>query len=329
MSSIREVAKRAGVSIGSVSRYLNGQKLKETNMQKIAAAIDDLDYKENIIAKGLKNNRSFSIGLLMNNLSSRLSSDIVKSIEELMETNGYSMILSCFDGNSQLVGQKLDYLLSHSVDGLILFEADENWPGMEKLADLTIPIISLNTPNHLSNVDSILVDDRGSVYQAIQSIIQSDHKSIGIIAAPQTDYVACERLGGAYDAIEGTTSNLLTYKGDYSRLSGYLGAKSLIEQGVTALFVCNYNMSIGALEYFNQVQLHVGTDIYFAHYDYSNELQKMGASRMTIEQPAAMIGRLCGERLLEKMYENESSHGELLVLENKICGINDETGRQK
>ncbi len=73
MSSVREVAELAGVSVGTVSRYLNGQQLKAANQAKIAAAIEQLDYKQNIIAKGLKNNQSFSIGLLMNSISSRFA----------------------------------------------------------------------------------------------------------------------------------------------------------------------------------------------------------------------------------------------------------------
>lgn len=76
MASIRDVAQLAGVSVGTVSRYLNGHQLKQLNREKIAAAIESLDYKENIIAKGLKNNRSYSFGLLMNRISSRFGSKL-------------------------------------------------------------------------------------------------------------------------------------------------------------------------------------------------------------------------------------------------------------
>ena len=86
----------AGVSVGTVSRYLNGQQLKEKNMEKISEAISALDYKENIIAKGLKNNRSFSIGLLINGISSRFGSEVVSGIERVAEENGYSLLLSGF-----------------------------------------------------------------------------------------------------------------------------------------------------------------------------------------------------------------------------------------
>lgn len=96
MASIRDVAKMAGVSVGTVSRYLNGQQLKEKNMEKISEAISALDYKENIIAKGLKNNRSFSIGLLINGISSRFGSEVVSGIERVAEENGYSLLLSGF-----------------------------------------------------------------------------------------------------------------------------------------------------------------------------------------------------------------------------------------
>ena len=117
MASIRDVAKMAGVSVGTVSRYLNGQQLKEKNMEKISEAISALDYKENIIAKGLKNNRSFSIGLLINGISSRFGSEVVSGIERVAEENGYSLLLSGFADQPEKIEQKIEYLMKHAIDG--------------------------------------------------------------------------------------------------------------------------------------------------------------------------------------------------------------------
>lgn len=201
MSSIRKVAELAGVSLGSVSRYLNGHQLKEQNMKKIAAAIKELDYKENIIAKGLKNNRSFSVGLLMNSVSSQFGAEIVSAIEGVMEQNGYSVLLSGFKGDVSLVDQKIDYLVQHAVDGLIVFMSEQDWDGMERLAELPIPVLTINSPIQLPGVDRVQVADRKSVHEVVEHLIQEGHTKIGLLAAPQNDYVARERLSGAKEQL--------------------------------------------------------------------------------------------------------------------------------
>ncbi|KAF0372369.1 substrate-binding domain-containing protein [Pediococcus acidilactici] len=323
MVSIRDVAKEAGVSVGSVSRYLNGQQLKQANMEKIKKAIDTLGYQENIIAKGLKNNRSFSVGLLMNNMSSRLSSDIVASVEEVMENAGYSLLLSGFEGSPGLVSDKIDYLLNHAVDGLILFEVDENWAGVAKLANAKIPVISLNSPNHFSNVDSVLVNDRNSVRRVIEELIRDGSKHIGIIAAPQTEYASRERLAGVDEAINRHPEVKTTvYYGDYSRTSGFEGTQMLIKEKVDAIFVCNFNMSLGAMEYFNQVGIRAGKDIVFSHFDYLDDMSTLISNRIVIQQPARDIGGMCAERLLSRIDGNPSEGGSTFIFENNIVGLN-------
>lgn len=325
MVSIREVAKAAGVSVGSVSRYLNGQRLKAANMDKIKAAIDELGYQENIIAKGLKNNKSFSVGLLMNNMSSRLSADLVASIEEVMETDGYSILLSGFEGSSKRTADKIDYLVRHAIDGLIIFEADENWSGMERLADLDIPVISLNSPNQLANVDSILVDDQGSVERLIKHLITQGHQHIGVIAAPQTDYTAHERLKGVQKAVKGHPEVQLTvYYGDYSRPSGFEGAQTLSEAGADAVFACNYNMSLGASEYFNRAGIQIDKDISFTYFDYLDEMSTLIANRLVIQQPAKEIGWMSAERLLDRINGNVDNVGATFTFQDIIVGLGDD-----
>lgn len=323
MASVKEVAELAGVSVGTVSRYLNGYKLKAANMDRIAAAIKQLDYKQNIIAKGLKNNRSFSIGLLMNSISSRFGAEVVSGIEQLFEVQGYSLILSGFNGDAQQVDQKLDYLMSRSIDGLIVFLTGEEWNSIEKLADLKIPIVFINRPNNLQNADAIVVNDRESVKQAIQRIIELGHKKIGMITPQQADYSAKERYGGAKEAVLGLTDvDLKIYEGDYSRFSGYQGAKELIQEGITALFVSNYTMSIGALEYLNVAGIRIGKDIFFGHYDYDDQIKNEEIPMLIIQPPTKAMGLKCAEILLEHLNNNTTTTGQTIVMKNQIDCFN-------
>ena len=324
MAGVRDVAKLAGVSISTVSRYLNGQSLKEDTTKRIAAAVQELDYKENLIAKGLKNNRSFSVGLLMNSISSRFGSEVVSGIEKVVEKNGYSLLLSGFSNEPSLIDRKIDYLMKHSVDGLIIFLAGEEWAGTEKLAKAKIPMVLLNHPNTCDNADTILINDRHSVHQVITHYIRSGHEKIGIIAAPQSDYAARERLLGAQAAIaqEGV-GDLSIYIGDYSRKSGFEGAQKLLKQGITALFVCNYNMSIGALECFNQNRVRVHQDIAFGHYDYSDEGEAAPITQITITPPANQIGEKAAELLLKRISASDKIPEQVYTLESEISGLND------
>lgn len=325
VASIREVAKAAGVSVGSISRYLNGQQLKPANMVKIKRAITDLGYQQNIIAKGLKNNRSYSVGLLMNNMASRLSMDIVSSIEAVMEKAGYSILLSGFEGSATRATDKIDYLLSHAVDGLILFEADSTWPGMARLSNIDVPVISLNSPNPLPNVDSLLVDDRKSVRRLITHLIAQGHHHIGVLAAPQTDYTAQERLAGVQDAVAAHPDVQTTvYYGDYSRPSGFQGAQKLIHDQVDALFVCNFNTALGALEYCNRAGIRIDHDLDFSHFDYLDAMSQLVADRLVIQQPAKEIGGMCAERLLERIGGKANNVGATFTFDNLIVGLGDD-----
>lgn len=317
MSSIREVAKLANVSVGSVSRYLNGQILKEENMKKIENAIKELDYKENIIAKGLKNNQSFSIGLLMNSISSRFGAEVVSGIEQVMEQNGYSILLSGFNSEYGKIEEKIDYLMKHSVDGLIVFVTGDEWDGLEKLSSLSIPVVAINNPSLDNEFGVVTSDDRKCVRSVMEKIVSMNHKKIGIIGANDSDYVMNEKLSGVKDVEESTEGvSFQYYYGDYSRNSGFLGARELITKGVTALFITNFNMSVGALEYMNQQKISIGEDILFSHYDYSDAIPFQSESRIIIETPTFEMGVESADLLLKKMKKQEFNAS--VILQNKI-----------
>lgn len=321
MASIRDVAQLAGVSVGTVSRYLNGHQLKQLNREKIAAAIESLDYKENIIAKGLKNNRSYSFGLLMNRISSRFGSEVVSGIEKVAEENGYSILLSGFT-NSKEDHDKLDYLLQHAVDGLIVFFSDEKKFDLSKWQDIQIPIVFLNHPETQGIADVLLLNDRQSVFDVINHYLAAGHKKIGYLSAPQSDHTARERLFGAQAAMANNEAEMKIVVGDYTRQSGYRGTEELVAWGATAIFVSNYNMSVGALECFNQKRLIVGKDIAFGHYDYLSEAEQSLLPQITVNPPAEKMGEKAAELILERIKMGKAAtEKQVVLMENQLLGL--------
>lgn len=320
MVTIREVAKLAQVSVGSVSRYLNGHQLKERNMIKIKKAIKELNYKENLFAKGLKGNRTLSIGILMNNMQSIFSSTLISQIEEEMESHNYSILLNSYRNKTEKIEAKIDFLINRKVDGLIIFEAENDWPVLQKIADIDVPIISINTTLEYPNVDSIIVNNRESTKDMVQRMIEAGHDRIGIISAPQTASVARNRLAGAMDAIKEkklTKKQYTIYHGNFSQKSGYQGIETLINQNISTIFVTNYNMALGSLQYILEHGFKLGENLSFACFDYPGVSDIFYPRLTTVRQPVKQMGIVAVERMLERIRKPDLT-GKIIELKNEI-----------
>ncbi|GMA07620.1 LacI family transcriptional regulator [Tetragenococcus halophilus subsp. flandriensis] len=322
MATIQEVAKLANVSVGSVSRYLNGHKLKEANMKRIEAAITELDYKQNFSAKGLKSNRTMSIGLLINNAQSTFSASMIATLADELEKLGYSMLFSGFHQNKSHLETKLEFLLSRKVDGLIVFEAEPEWKEVQRFKDLDIPVVSINTPLDLPKVDSIIMDNRQSTKKVVKKMIDYGHRKIGIIAGLQKDYIARERLKGAFDAFNEMllpiSEYAKVYYGDYSKASGYTGVNELLKQQISAIFICNYNMSLGSLQAIYEKDILLGKELSFASFDYFDSSDIFKPKLTVIRQPVVDMSLLAAKQIVKKIQQTESSEGKQFVIPNKI-----------
>ncbi|MDJ1122210.1 LacI family DNA-binding transcriptional regulator [Olsenella sp. YH-ols2217] len=302
MATIQEVASAAGVSVGTVSRYLNGYQLKPANEERIERAIAALDYHPNSLARSLRRQRSCTVGLLVNNMLNHFATSVVASIEREMELHDYTIMLSGFRNDHHVFAEKLRLLLDRQIDGLIVFETDEGWDELRLLDEVQIPLVFVGSPVRCPRADQVLVNDQPSAERVMAEMIACGHDRPGIICGPQREHVARERLNGCLAAIDAAglpRRQATVIEGGYSRQCGYEAMNALLVAGVDAVFCCNYGTGQGALQAVSERGLRVGEDLSYASFDYFDLSPLFYPRITTICPPSQKIGTYAARHVLE------------------------------
>lgn len=325
VSTIQEVAKRAGVSAGTVSRYLNGHQLKAANQSRVEAAIEELGYRSNYLARSLRSKRSMSIGLLINNMLNHFAVSVVAQVERKMELNDYNIILSGFREEREVFVRKLENLLDRRVDGLILCEPIADERAQKLIEQSGIPTLAISNPLPYSCVDNILATSRKSCCSVITSMIEAGHTRIGVLAASQEEYVSRERLAGALEAFDRAglpRRNAVVRIGGYARECGYRDMMHLVQEDrVDCVFALNYGRSQGAQQALSELGLRVGEDISFACYDYQDTKTYFHPSITTVCPPAVEIGSMAATEILSMIEEGRSGSGATTYVDEDIAWL--------
>ena len=325
MSTIQEVAKRAGVSAGTVSRYLNGHQLKAGNQSRVEAAIEELEYRSNYLARSLRSNQSMSIGLLINNMLNHFAVSVVAQVEREMELNDYNIILSGFREDREVFIRKLENLIDRRVDGLILFEAIEDERARKLIEQSGIPTISISNPLPYPCVDNMLAANRKSCREVTRRIIHAGHARIGVLAGIQEEYVSRERLAGVLEAFDEAglpRNNAVVRIGDYPRECGYRDMMHLVcEDHVDCVFALNYGRSQGAQQALNELGLRIGEDISFACYDYLDTKTYFHPSITTVCPPSLEIGTNAAREILSMIQEGRLGRGRTTYTDEDIAWL--------
>ncbi|KMM36480.1 LacI family DNA-binding transcriptional regulator [Guptibacillus hwajinpoensis] len=267
MPTIKDVAKRAGVSRTTVSRVLNDNGyVSHEARTRVVEAVKEMGYIPSAHAKTMRTKRSGVIGVILPRISTETASRVVNGIEEELAANGYQILLT----NTQLKPEKeiqnIKLLKSRQVDGIILLATNRNQDLLETIADLSIPFVALG--QELTGVTSVVYDDYHSAFDVTESFISEGHQQIGFIGVPETDHaVGFLRKQGYLDAM--AKHNLPVKEewiqdGNFSFESGYQAAKQLMEQAQvkpTAVFAVTDRMAIGALGYLKENQINVPSEV--------------------------------------------------------------------
>ncbi|MGL6173323.1 MAG: LacI family DNA-binding transcriptional regulator [Cellulosilyticaceae bacterium] len=322
-TTIKDVAKYTGLSIATISKYINGGNVLARNREVIEKAIDVLDFKVNEMARGLKTSQSKIIGILIPNLEQPFCTSIVSNIENILIQYGYSTMICDYKESLTLEEVKLKFLMSKRVDGIVMMPFGEEEELIRTIIPEGFPVVLIDRILPSTNYDTVLVDNLNASYDALEQLIKRGHKKIGIITGPQDVYTARERLKGYYRVFEDYNLPIdigLIKEGDYKVGSGYTLLKELMskKEPPTALFITNYEMTLGAIMAINEENINVPGQLSIIGFDNQQFMSVVKPPLSVVEQPIQQIGESVAEILLKRLAQGSKHAPHLIRLKGKV-----------
>lgn len=317
-ATMKDIAKRTGLGLATISSYFNGGNVREKNRIKIEKAIDELHYEVNEVARGLKTNATKTIGVVIPELNNTFCAEIITGMEDVLRSHGYATIVCDCRTDRRLEQEAVEFLIRRRVDGIINMPVDEEGTHLKKFQKTGKPIVLIDRKIQGISCDSVLVDNKRAAIDAVKYFIDKGHREIGIIGGPADIFTAQERLAGYRDAlksagIEPKTS--LIYKGDYTIKGGVLGLKKLLQDNpeMTAVFVTNYEMSMGAMIAVNELGINIPDQLSMIGFDNLQFARACNPSLTIVSQPTDGIAKEVARIMLEHLEADQKDKGELFT----------------
>lgn len=310
-STIKDIAKYTGLGLATISSYLNGGNVREENRVKIERAIQDLNFEINEVARGLKTNKTKTVGVVIPELNNNFCTEIITVMEDILRNHGYATIVCDCRTDKELEKKAVDFLYRKRVDGIINMPVNSDGSHLACFHKVKKPIVMIDRKINGIECDYVLVDNLTAVKNAVLKLIEHGHKRIGMIGGPQDIFTAQERmLGYRLALIEAgiVPDERLIANGDYTINGGVRCLETLVKNNkdMTAVFVANYEMTMGAVIGINELGVKIPEELSVIGFD-NAEFARACRPRLTIvTQPMEEIGRNVAELILKRIEENES-----------------------
>ena len=294
--TIKEVAEKAGVSQMTVSRVLNKQKLvKESTRERVEAAIAALNYRPNLMARGLAGGKSKLIGLAYYNPSpSYLSALLVSALKHCRDLGHHLVIEDLSDIEDDLDTSSIVKRLSTiRLDGLILTPPLSGNSALLKLIhELGIPTVLLGNTNPGASQSSVVFDDMAAAYTMTEHLIRRSHRRIGFIRGPLEHPSSRQRQEGYEKALADhgiAPDKSLIYEGDYTFRSGMASGDQLLDNAEppTAIFASNDDMAAGVIAAAQRRSLQIPAQLSVVGFDDTAIAAAIWPRLTTVRQPIA------------------------------------------
>ena len=315
-ATMKDIARRTGLGLATISSYFNGGNVREKNRIKIEEAIEELHYEVNEVARGLKTNATRTIGVVIPELNNTFCAEIITGMEDVLRSHGYATIVCDCRTDKKLEREAVEFLIRRRVDGIINMPVDEEGNHLKRFQKMGKPIVLIDRKIQGIDCDSVLVDNKKAAEDAVRYFIVRGHRNIGIIGGPEEVFTAQERMAGYYKALESAgipVRESLIWHGDYTIQGGVRGLEELVQNNpeMTAVFVTNYEMTMGAMIGVNELGIRIPEQLSMIGFDNLQFARACNPKLTIVAQPTDGIAREVAKVMLNHLENAGETPGEL------------------
>lgn len=308
MPTIYQVAERAGVSLSTVSRVLNGKaSVNKVLKERVEKAVKELNYRPNSVARSLANNRTDSVGVLVPELNAPFFGDLMQAVESTLRAADKHVIISVGRNCLETEKDAVEFLISRNCDALIMHAEALSDEYLLELNQSKLPVALVNRQvEGLPEACTSLDNEKGG-YLATRHLLELGHKDIAYISGPTDKCDASLRLEGHKRALSeaGLPINpQLIFNGDYSEEDGKIGLLELMARDVpfTALVCANDWMASGAISCARDLGMSLPQDLSVVGFDDVVFAHHVFPRLTTVSNPIAEMAEMSAKYILNKVY---------------------------
>lgn len=328
--TIKDVAREARVSVASVSRALNGRSnVTDDTRERIINVAERLRYVPHASARSLITRRTHTIGALLPDLHGEFFSELIRGIDLAARARGLHLLVSSSHGDARAVAAA-SRAMQGRVDGMLVMSphVDANY----ERDDLPhhLPIVLINAPPTNAHHPTLNVDNYGGAFAMVRHLVGRGHRRIAMIAGPEQNFDAAERLRGYLEAMARFAPAQATQvlPGDFTEEAGYAAGKRLLAQKTQpqAVFAGNDMMAVGCLFALNEAGVRVPHDVALAGFDDIPIARFVSPPLTTVRARIADLGRNALENLALQLEtpDAEQSRTQTLgceIIVRESCGV--------
>lgn len=309
--TIKDVAKKSGVSIATVSRIMNGnEKVNHEMKEKVLKVLKETGYKPNALARGLINKKTGVIGVIVPDFSNINFAELVKGIEQYSSSLGYTTLVGNTMNDAANELAYFDIFSEKRVDGIIFSGSILTEKHKKYFKNFDIPVVVYGQDFPELNFPWVNIDNSKASYEATKKLIELGHRNIAFISGPIWDRSAgYERYAGFLKAIveKGISpSDIVIEEGDFTLKSGYDAMERVLRRTKpTALIAANDFMAIGAIKYLSDNSISVPNDISVMGFDDIQLAEMYNPSLSSVHIDFYELGRAAVESLINTIKGEE------------------------